>query len=229
MPSSRSLLCSTASFGVETVLQPAAEGAQALPADVLVGLLHELHDAGLEAELLELGAALGHLADEAADVVAGDGEHGLVAVPGAAHDIGQAAGHVAVLVVEDAAGVLGPEDGAAVRRRPAQVAAVHLGHVLVKRRLGRRVLVQHLAQRRQVLAQVLVRQVARRQVLQDRGQARQRRDGEEAGAVLAEEVEQRRDEEACRLLLRREAEELRIQTDDVVLAERGEVSAWGER
>lgn len=91
-------------------------------------------------------------------------------------------------MVEDATGVLGPEGRVAVRRRPPQVARLHLGHVLVERRLRLGVLLQRLLELVQVLEQVRVRQVAPADVLEHRREPGQDGRGEEAGRVRLEEV-----------------------------------------
>ena len=119
-------------------------------------------------------------------------------------------------MLQNAPRVLRPEDGAPVRRRPAQVARVELADVLVKGGLGLGVLVEEVAQLGEVLAEVGVGELAGLEVLQERGEAGEDGDGEEGGLVLGEEVEEGGDEEAGGLFFGGEAQELRVEEDDVV-------------
>lgn len=204
---------------IKAILQPPAQRPQALPPHILVGLGHELHDPRLEPQPLQLAPLLGHLAHQAANVVARNGQHRLVVVPRLRHNVGQLAQERAVLKLEDLARVLGPEHRVAVRRRPPQVSRVDLGHVLVERGLGLGVFLEQVPERAQVLAEVGVGELPGLEVLQEGGEAGEDGGREERVLVGGEEVQQGRDEEARGLFFWRQAEELCVEKDNVVFTE----------
>ena len=75
-----------------------------------------------------------------------------------------------------------------MRRRPAQVAGLHFGRVLVEGRVVARVFVQHAVEVREVVEQVRVREVAAGEVGEESGEAGRDGGGEEVGAVGGREV-----------------------------------------
>lgn len=104
-------------------------------------------------------------------------------IPSLAQNLRQLLGQLALVVVEDLAGVLAPEGGVAVGGAPAQVAALDLGGVLVEGRLGAGVFFQHGGEGGEVLEEVRVGEVAAFEVVEEGGEAGGYGEGEEGGAV----------------------------------------------
>lgn len=202
--------CQPTALAIETIPQPLAHGPQTLPPDALVALTHKIHDPRLQPVLLQLAPLIRHLPDEIGHVVARNRQHLLVVIPALAHDLGQFLRQRALVVVEDASGVLGPERRVAVRRRPAEVAGLDLGCVLVEGGVVARVFVQHGVEVCEVVEEVGVREMAAGEVAKEGGKAGCDGGGKEVGAVGGSEVVEGREEQAGCFLFRREAKELRV-------------------
>jgi len=84
-----------------------------------------------------------------------------------------------------------PEGGVAVRRRPAEVARVHLGRVFVEGGLRLGVFVEHLAEVLEVVEEVGVGQVAAAEVAEEGGETRHGGGWDQTGSVGGEEVVER--------------------------------------
>jgi hypothetical protein len=197
-----------AALAVGIIPQPLAHRSQTLPPHTLVALAHEIHDPRLQPVFLQLAPLIRHLPDQIRHIIARNRQHLLVVVPALAHNLGQFLRQRALVVVEDAAGVLGPEGRAAVRGRPAQVAGLDLGRVLVEGGVVARVFVEHAVEVGEVVEEVRVREVAAGEVAEQGGQAGGDGGGEEVAAVGGGEVVEGREEEAGGFFFGREAEEL---------------------
>lgn len=168
---------------IKAIPQPLAHGPQTLPPHAFVRLAHQLHNPPLQPQLLELAPLLRYLPNQTPHVIARDGQDLLVVIPTLAEDLRQQLGQLALVGVEDLAGVLAPEGGVAVGGAPAQVAALQLGGVFVKGRLGAGVVFEHGGEGGEVLEEVRVGEVAAFEVLEEGGEAGGYGEGEEGGAV----------------------------------------------
>ncbi|KAI6758992.1 hypothetical protein HG531_013988 [Fusarium graminearum] len=128
-----------------------SQRSETLPSYVLIIGLHELHDPSLEAHLLQLVSLLGNLLNQAPNVIASNGEHLLVIIPGLLHNFGQLSWNCSVLKLEDLAGILSPKDSVSVRGRPSKVTRLNLGNIFVESSLGLGVLLEHFLELGQIL------------------------------------------------------------------------------
>jgi hypothetical protein len=153
-----------------------------------------------------------------ANIIARHGEHLLVVVPGLGHDLGQLAGQGGLVGLEDAARILVPEGGVAVRGRPAEVARVHLGRVFVKGGLRLGVFVEHGVEVLEVVEEVGVGQVAAAEVAEEGRETRHGGGGDQTASVGGEEVVERGEQEAAGFLFGGNSEELGAQRHYFVFA-----------
>lgn len=107
--------CHPQTLAIEAIPQPLPHGPQTLPPDALVALTHKIHDPRLQPVLLQLTPLIRHLPNQIRHVIARNRQHLLVVIPALAHDLRQFLRQSALVVVEDAPGVLGPEGRTAMR------------------------------------------------------------------------------------------------------------------
>lgn len=201
--------------------EPLAHGVQTLPSHRFILISHEFHDSCLQAQALQLPATFWNLLHEVPYVVAGNSEHLLIVVPALGEDLDELLGQRAVGLLNDPSRILLPESQVLVGRRPAQVARLNLGGILVKRRLGLGVLLQHRRECSEILEQVGVGEVAAGQVGEQGGESNEDGDGEQSCPVCGAKAVQSCEEQTCGLFLRRETQELGVKLDNFIFPRQG--------
>ena len=133
------------------------DGDERLVSDIVVLVVHEVHDARLGANIRDDLLAARVDADVLANVVAGDGE--VQRIGRVVEDLGEQAQDLIVILIQIGRVEL-PERVRAVHRRPLEVARPHLRRVLVKRAQRLHVALQRMQQKVNVGGDVLVSKLA---------------------------------------------------------------------